>query len=257
MYVKLKIVLFLVFLSLIIPPNTQAQVSFTGATLTQNFDSLANTGTGNAFANNNTIVGWYSNQTTYNAGNGSSSTASMYSYGATASSDRALGGLTSNGVPSITYAIQIVNNTGATINLNTLQLSYTGEQWRKQNNAPQVLLFDFLNAGASNINQLASGGYTATTALNFTAPISGGGGGTALDGNLSANQVQLASVISSTSQNWNNGDHLWVRWTQNADPQKDQGLAIDNVSIATTPEPNSLSLICLSGVFVLRKRRKS
>jgi trimeric autotransporter adhesin len=256
MYIRLILWGLLVLLSLITISHAQAQVNFTGATLTQNFNTLANTGTGNAFVNNTTIVGWYSNIAAYNGGNGSSSTSAMYSYGATASTDRALGGLTSNGVPSITYAIEIVNNTGATIDLSTLQVSYTGEQWRKQNNAAQVLLFDFLNAGASNVNQLAAGGYTATTALNFTSPITGGGGGTALDGNLPANQVQLASVISSTSQSWNNGDHLWLRWTQNADPQKDQGIAIDNVAIAAIPEPGTLSLFALGGLGMLSKHRR-
>ena len=40
--------------------------------LTENFDTLAQTGTGIAWTDNTTIPGWYSTRPTYNSGTGSS-----------------------------------------------------------------------------------------------------------------------------------------------------------------------------------------
>ena len=44
---------------------------------TQNFDTLANTGTANAWADDNTLAGWYSTRTTYRADTGSSNTGAL------------------------------------------------------------------------------------------------------------------------------------------------------------------------------------
>src|SRR5262245_20363270 len=52
-----------------------------GVSLTENFDSLASTGTSITWVDNSTIPGWYSSRTTYNSGTGSSNTGDNYSYG--------------------------------------------------------------------------------------------------------------------------------------------------------------------------------
>lgn len=71
-----------------------AQVPFNG-TYTQNFDTLAASGAGLAWANNSTLPGWFlfnknlASITSYVAGNGASNTGSFYSLGLSA--DRALG----------------------------------------------------------------------------------------------------------------------------------------------------------------------
>ncbi|HET8942873.1 MAG TPA: hypothetical protein VFN13_12895, partial [Rudaea sp.] len=63
----------------------QAQVSLTGTgsanQYTQNFDTLAQSGSGNTWSDNSTIAGWYSTRTTYNASNGSSTSGALYSFG--------------------------------------------------------------------------------------------------------------------------------------------------------------------------------
>ena len=124
-------------------------VSFTG-TYSEDFDSLPTTGTSLAWANDSTIPGWslFSQPepgtaiTTIDAGTGSSTAGSFYSFGSTDSMERALGGVGSGG----TYfgspasdavagwmALALVNDTSATID--DLYLNYTGEQWRRANSS--------------------------------------------------------------------------------------------------------------------------
>ena len=73
-----------------------------GGTYTQNFDSLANSGTA-AWANDSTLPGWYLGTdatptvATYLVGTGSGTTGAFYSFGSSSATDRALGGLGSNG----------------------------------------------------------------------------------------------------------------------------------------------------------------
>ena len=77
-----------------------AQVSLTtiGTPYTQNFDTLAVTGTANPWTDNSTLLGWYSqfvvtpsNPTTYRADAGTSNTGAIYSYGTGVVTERAFG----------------------------------------------------------------------------------------------------------------------------------------------------------------------
>jgi len=70
-------------------------LDYTGSTLTQNFNTLSQTGTGNAWSNGSTLNGWFGYSqpasapvalTTYNADNGSLTGGALYSYGNTGSS---------------------------------------------------------------------------------------------------------------------------------------------------------------------------
>src|SRR5947209_3860011 len=79
--------------------NSQVIINSTGSAYTQNFNSLAQTGSSNAWLDNSTISGWYSTQSTYRAESGTAATGALYSYGASAApgdvTDRALGLLSS------------------------------------------------------------------------------------------------------------------------------------------------------------------
>ncbi|HZS05307.1 MAG TPA: hypothetical protein VFD58_10775 [Blastocatellia bacterium] len=86
-----------------------------GTAYTQNFDTLASSGTSSAVP-----AGWAFSEsgtnanTTYTAGTGSSSTADTYSFGATGSTERAFGGLRSSSlVPTIGACF--TNDTGRQI----------------------------------------------------------------------------------------------------------------------------------------------
>src|SRR5687767_6127369 len=94
----LKIIMAAQGLLLIFISTVKAQVSILPGNLEyiQNFNALSQTGTSNTWTNNTTIPGWYAANgsglySSYRAGDGSSSTTGLYSFGST--SDRALGSL--------------------------------------------------------------------------------------------------------------------------------------------------------------------
>src|SRR5512132_1779701 len=116
--------------------DAQAQcVSLTtlGSASTQNFDLLSNTA--GSTTNNLTLPGWFMTETgggardneQYAVDTGGSGTGDMYSYGAAASTERALGELRSGTLIPI-FGANFVNNTGSTIT--ALDVAYTGEEWR-------------------------------------------------------------------------------------------------------------------------------
>ena len=114
-----------------------AQVSLTtlGTPYTQNFDTLATSGTANAWTDNSTLPGWYSqfsavatNPTTYRADAGGSNTGAIYSWGTGTATERALGSVASGTPANIFNAVRLVNNTGSPIT--SLLISFNGGQWR-------------------------------------------------------------------------------------------------------------------------------
>src|SRR6266540_3973637 len=98
------------------------------AAYTQNFDTLASTGTSSVVP-----VGWKfaesstNANTTYTAGTGSGNAGDTYSFGVSASTERAFGGLQSGSLVPIIGA-NFTNSIGSTIT--ALAITYTGEQWR-------------------------------------------------------------------------------------------------------------------------------
>src|SRR5204863_7005864 len=120
--------------------QASAQVSLTalGTPYTQNFDSLATSGTANAWADNTTIPGWYAqfsatpaNPTTYRADSGGSNTGAIYSWGvagANALTERAFGILSPGTPVNVPMTVSVVTNTGATIG--TFNLSYNAKEDR-------------------------------------------------------------------------------------------------------------------------------
>ncbi|WP_238361004.1 endonuclease/exonuclease/phosphatase family protein [Iningainema tapete] len=191
----------------------------------QNFDSLLNSGSNNTWTDNSTIVGWYSNKITYNAGTGSSNTGALYSLGAASSNERALGSVASGSTETIYYGARFVNNTTSTIS--TLNISYVGEQWRNGGNTTAQKLDFQYQIGATN---LTSGTWTDFNALDFTGPIATATAG-ALDGNATANRTTLSSTLSSL--NLTPGQEIWLRWRDINDAGNDHGLGIDDFSIST------------------------
>src|SRR5215813_552213 len=102
-----------------------------GTPSTQNFDTLANSGTP-SWTDDSTLAGWYTqfgtaaNPTAYTPGTGSSGTGALYSYGSASATDRSLGSVGSGTTGDIYWAIKLTNNTGGTIT--SLNVSYVGEQ---------------------------------------------------------------------------------------------------------------------------------
>jgi uncharacterized protein len=230
-----------------------ADISYTsvGAAYFQNFDGLSQTGNSNAWTDNSTLPGWYSNMTSYRASTGNSAVAAMYSFGT--SSDRALGGVATSLTDPIRFSLGLINNTGLTID--TFTVTYDGEQWRRANNTNQhQLSFDYMIGTGLSIS---STGYISVPQLDFVGPITGTTGG-AIDGNLAVNRVS-GITFTVTGVNWNPGEQLRLRWTDLIETGLNHGLAIDNFSFVGTvsvPEPSAAGLMLMATVLFSFWRRQ-
>ena len=133
---RISFILALLALSLLpVRPAGAQCVSLTtlGSAATQNFDTLSNTA--GSTTNNLTIPGWFMTESgggardneQYAVDTGGSTTGDTYSYGAAASTERALGQLRSGTLIPI-FGACYTNNTGATIT--SLAVAYNGEEWR-------------------------------------------------------------------------------------------------------------------------------
>ncbi len=210
------------------PLAAQAQVSLTGGTYSQNFDSLAMTGTSTSLP-----AGWLMNETgasanaTYTAGTGSGNTGDTYSFGAAGSTDRALGSLRSgNLVPS--FGACFSNNTGTA--LSSFDVAYTGEQWRL-GTAGRTDQLDFQYS--LNATSLTTGTWTDVNALDFVTPTTTTVG--AKDGNDASNRTPRSATVSSVSIP--NGSTFCLRWVDADATGADDGLAIDDFSITVSGTP--------------------
>jgi hypothetical protein len=250
--------------------GAQAQVSLSSAsqTYSQNFDSLTTSTSAQTWTNNSTLAGWglYTSAgqdiASYFGDTGSTNSGSFKSFGAAGSSDRALGGVTSGnayfGSPASGnvagyIALALNNTTGAS--LDSLTLSYAGEQWRNGGNTSAqsiVLQYGFGSSFASVSTWTAAG-----SAFDFVTPVTGSTAA-AVDGNGAGLVTGLGGTLSGL--NWANGDTLWVRWQYTNNVGNDHGLAIDNVNVsvaAAVPEPSQYALLLagLGAVGMVARRR--
>lgn len=212
--------------------TTAVSIAAVNTPVTQDFNTLVNTGTGTLAAN--TPAGWgfletgTNANTTYTAGTGSSNAGDTYSFGTGTNADRALGGLQSGSlVPTI--GARFVNNTGTTIT--SLGIAYTGEQWRLGTSGravPDRLDFQF----GATATSLASTGYVDVDNLDFVQPLITGTVG-ALDGNAAANRTAISNTITGLSIA--PGAEFWIRWNSFDATGADDGLGIDDFSITANP----------------------
>jgi predicted extracellular nuclease len=213
------------FLGAAPPAWAAGSVSLTalGAAYTQNFDSLASTGTSSTLPD-----GWYlaetgtAANTTYTTGTGSSTTGDTYSFGPTGSSERAFGTLLSGSVTP-TIGAQLTNATGATIT--SLDLSYTGEMWRLgATGRSDSLTFEI----STDATSLTSGSWTTVGSLDFSTPDTTAPTGLR-DGNSAPNRTALSATVASLSIA--PGASVWLRWRDVNPSGSDDGLAVDDFSL--------------------------
>ena len=118
-----------------------------GTGYTQDFNNLAASGSA-TWVNDSSLAGWYHARTgtgtTIVANDGSSNAGNLYSYGTGTAIDRALGSLGSGNaaIGDMFWGVALANNTGSTIT--SLEISYTGEQWRNSAAAAQTVSFSYL-----------------------------------------------------------------------------------------------------------------
>lgn len=243
-------------------------VNSTSFNYTQNFNTLANTGTSNAWANDATLDGWSlfnatgAAITALAAGDGSSNTGSFYSFGSTGSTERALGGTASGGTYFGSPASGAVagwiaaafTNTSGSV-LNDVTIRFDGEQWRNGGNASaQSMNFEYgFGSAFSSVATWTAAG----SAFNWTSPVAGTTAA-AVDGNGAGKVANVGGTIAQS--NWGNGATLWVRWVDNNDVGNDHGLAIDNfsLSVSAVPEPEGYAMFLAGlGLMGLIARRRS
>jgi hypothetical protein len=172
---------------------------------------------------------------TYNAGTGSSSAGSFYSFGATDVAERALGGVASGGAyfgsPAsgavAGYIAFAATNTSAAT-LTSFTLGFDGEQWRNGGNTTaQAMVLEYgFGTSFDAVTWNAPGG-----AFDWTSPVATGTAA-AVDGNTAGLVGSRGGSISGL--NWTTGQTLWIRWTERNDFGNDHGLGIDNFSLSWT-----------------------
>ena len=221
--------------------STSAQIPISAGPYSQNFNSLASSGTANAWVDGTTLPGWYASTnksvsaqgpiTVYRADTGTGNTGALYSYGAASSSERALGSVCSGTPVNIAYGVRFANDLSEAVT--NITITYTGEQWRNSGAAAaQTLAFSYrisdtpiTSSDAANVNT-----WTPFAALDFSSPIVGGTSG-ALDGNAPANQ-RVFSAVPLTGITVLPGQEVFLRWVDKDDSGSDHGLAIDDLMVA-------------------------
>lgn len=222
--------------------HAQIAVNQLTDTLTENFNSLAETGTQNTWSQNTTLQGWYAyraaNQlpvTLYRADDGSANSGGLYSYGVDA--DRALGSLASGSTGTMVFGLRMKNQTGNTIT--SVTVSYTAEQWRVASTVPNFLKcfykIDATLDGLSSDELTNKTGYISVADLDVES-LKLSGTAAKLDGNLPENRKQFTATINVV---WKAGEELFLRWDDDDQQGSDHGLALDDLRISFSNVDNA------------------
>jgi hypothetical protein len=249
-----------------VPPLPAAVISYgtTGSVYSQDFDFLTSDSDGvgtSAWTNGTTLNGWYgtidpARSTTIAVSTGGSSTISggvgtLTSMGPSASNERALGMQPGGGFTQYMGA-RIENATGGT--LSQFTLGYTGEQWRRIDEATLTLVVEYqvFASGAGSLD--AASGWTTVSALDFTGPATGASGGR--NGNTATNRTVINGVDVPVT--WDAGQDIWIRWTATSTSAtaNRQMLGVDDLTFTAVPEPSALLLgMAYLPLLSLRRRR--
>jgi hypothetical protein len=262
--------------------SAQTFLSYTtsGSVYTNTFDSPILASTGNPTWTNNspfqTITGWSAyrsgsagvsglrddtstNVSAYSANDGASNTGSLYSYGSSGTSERALGTLAS-AAGDFLMMFAVRNDTGLT--LDSFTFNYDFEQWRNGGNtSAHSLVVDYkvktnasFSSGLNFENQASfTTGYTAPgAAWNGTSVVNTATAG-AVDGNAAGLVANRGGTITGIT--WNPGTLLIIRFWDDNNSGNDHGLAIDNVRFSAVPTPGAAALLGLGALAVGRRRR--
>lgn len=229
--------------------SAEPSIATIGTSYTQNFnttcypDFLCNRDAG--WANNCSFPGWYATLPTsgYLINNGScTSAAALQNFGSVGSNDRTLG-ILSSGSGTATTAVSIQNTTGGLVN--SIDISYTGEQWIAGTDEPQTLGVEY-KVVSDALNHISdASGWTAIPDLDFDSPSYGAASSTATDGNNAAFRTSLSAL--NICANLNNNDRIWIRFTKTG-TSNSHGLGLDDFSVTfnQTAPANALEITGIS-----------
>jgi len=212
--------------------NAQLCGQLGGVSISENFNTLAATGTNNQTVPSEFkfVEGGGNGNLTYSADNGAGTGGETYSYGANGSSDRALGELTSGNVQT-TIGACFVNNTNHAIT--SFLISYTGEEWRRGANGGAADRLDFQYS--TTADSLTSGTYINVDALDFVSPFTTTAG--SRDGNAAANRTVFAPLAITPAAPIQPEISFYVRWQPTNISGANDGLAIDDFTIGAVLSP--------------------
>jgi hypothetical protein len=252
-----KSLLFLLFVAmgLFTVNRSTAQISFAAMDVayTQNFDFF---GDATVFYSDNDPLfpGFYSYRTVLNVqpqelrrstlGVSTSNIGRFYNAGnSTNPTERALLLAYSSACGTLSVGFRFVNNTGATIT--SLDVSYTGEQWRIGGSATTGVVtnnLDFDYMQGVTVTDLTPETYTSFPALTFTSPnIVYTPVQTAIDGNLPENRTAISATIMVTIPA---GQEIMLRWIDRTDdPSFDHQLGIDDLSVTPRSTPTGIKKV--------------
>ncbi|MGA4578925.1 hypothetical protein [Limisphaera sp. VF-2] len=189
---------------------------------TQNFDTLANSGTDNTALPPGWAIwefGINANQE-YRAGTGSSNIGDTYSFGDSGSTERALGSLQSGNLWTV-FGAQFRNDTDHVIT--AITISYWGEQWRvgALGRRDQLTFLYSLDA-----TSLLDGIWAFVPELDFVGPDQGGSVGP-----RNGNDTDHRRFVSYTIEHLEilPGQEWWIQWRDFDANGADDGLAVDDL----------------------------
>lgn len=205
-----------------VPAFAQVSITTPGVPVSEDFNTLANTGTSSILPAGWAFIESGTNQNlTYTAGTGSNNAGDTYSFGLTGSAERALGAVRSGSLVP-TFGASFNNATAGTIT--SLDIGYTGEQWRcgATGRADRIDFQYSLDA-----TSLTVGTWVDIDALDFSSPSTTLVG--ALNGNLAANRSPMLATITALAIP--PGATFWIRWADLDVVGADDGLSVDDFSL--------------------------
>ncbi len=251
-----KLIVVLAVLAVASIAQADLLISGPGYSYSQNFDTLASTGTANSWTDNTTLNGWYwQSPSTRNPGtygyisdSGSSTTGAGHTYGT--DSDRALGALSGSSGVDLYWGLQLQNNSGSAISLADILIDYWGEQWRQTANSQNI---DFsYQISDTRMTNFTEGAWTDRNALDFTC-LHTAASASSLNGNDATNRTQFSDVSLDTSGTLNNNQYLMLRWVKTGTTSPGEG--VDDFALDVIPEPSAMILVGIGFLGLLLRRK--
>ena len=175
---------------------------------------------------------------TYSALNGTSGGGNIYSFGDSLGTDRSLGSIGSGTLNNSIYGSAWINRTGEVVN--NVEVNFTGEMWRQgrpfRATGPDTLFFSY----AVNAASISEGNFLGYDLLNFFSPVEDGVLNMPTNGNDEMYSTEKSAVIGGLALQPN--DTLWIRWSDYNSASFDDGLSIDDFSIAALTTANVLQV---------------
>lgn len=214
--------------------TAQAQINLTSAnfTYTQDFNTLDNSTTNSS----NLPTGWAikevgtsaSANNMYRSGAGTSNAGDVYSFGDSASTERALGSVAS-GTNTPSFGAMFMNTSTDTIG--KFVISHKVEQWRAGDTLSKSDTTNFYySTTADSVGDTVAANWTEVPSLmlHSPTPVSTSTSGNSLDGNASGNNYNALDSVTVTVLP---GKHLIIKWVDKNCTGSDDGLAIDDLNI--------------------------